>query len=499
MAEAITVIKGRCLFMRILFFILIIITFNYSIAFAQEKTVTRSYTYDASQKDSYESSKDAALDQLKLELLMEACSFIFSKYESSEKYNGQEYKQSINIKLISVTTGYMKVKLLDEKWDGKRFWIKARITYDEDEIRATVEKAIKDIDFKDSIKEISVKELQNIIEQQNKEMESIRQKAITSERKMQLMKIISDQKVQIKKIKKIGGTRRNYSGQTAFLNIASTPSNVDTYLDGKWIGTTPIEKYEIEPNHHTITLRGNPQYYVPKKDSISPDVHEQVFKRYDLQKGNGKVLLISKYPIERIILNGKEVFFEESSAIVTMPAGDNTLEVFDEKGYVKDEIDVWHDEFLRKDINENDYTSGASRKLTDGYRSVAKSVKGIDVGFQYLGYSGGSLSGPFVTFREFKLGYWKGEYGPVQELSVATGGYIERYNPYKGLSFGVSDKDAYLEMSILDNGIGLGVGGNYRKKNVGFLLGLNWICFTDISPGENKNLLGVQSGLFITF
>ncbi len=473
---------------------IIITILNFSIVFAQENTVIRSYTYNASQRDSYESSKKAALDQLKLELLMEVCSFVFSKYESSMTYNEQEYKEKIDHTLISVTTGYIKVKTLDERWDGKEFWIKAIITYDENEIKTTVEKAIKDIELKDNIKEISVEKLQNIIEQQNIEIENIRQKAITEKRKKRLLEIISDQKEQIKKIKQIGGTRRSYSEQTAFLNITSTPSNVNVYLNGKWIGTTPIEKYEIEPyRYHSITLRGNLQYYLTKKVRMKFEKHEQVFKHYDLQKGEGKVLLISKYPIERIILNGKDVFFKKGKAFITMSTGKNIIEVVDRKGYVKYKFDIWHGEYIRKDINVNDYTVGGSRKLTDVYRYIAKGVKGNDIGYQYIMNNAARLSGYFVTFRHLKLGYLEGNV-TVDCYTDENWEYIEAKGFSLGLSIRDGPKHGYFDLLVLeDDRWGVSFGIPFSVKHVGGLVGFNYV------EGACMPFIGFTLGCFIAF
>lgn len=420
-------------------FALLLVFTSFTLVFAQEEAFVRTYTYDASQRDSYESAKEAALNQLKLELLREVCSYVFSKYESSETYTEtykqQEYQQRIESKIISVTAGYMKVTELDDRWDGKQFWIKAKVVLDKADVRNAVKAAIKDLKL-DDIQRVSVEQLQHIVERQNQAIESLRKQYLDERRKKQLLEIINDQKTQIEKLRKIGHMRRVYSGQAAFLNITSGPSGIDTYLDDKWIGTTPIKKYEMTSNvYHQITLRGDQKYYVPYNITIRGDLHEQIFRNIQLEKGHGRVLFVSNYPIRRILLNGEEVSYSKNQTIITMEAGNNVVEVFDEKGYAKFRMDIYHNEFAREDIDENDY-------------SAYGALKGNKIGYDKIFFLDGmQWDCFFVRFKnKFRVGYLSGEteipytdywawYLRENESKVDLQGISIGVNPYKGKGY----------------------------------------------------------------
>lgn len=51
--------------------------------------------------------------------------------------------ETTNQKIRSLTVGYVKVKIIDESWNGEKFWVKAELMVDEQEIRKQLHRLIK--------------------------------------------------------------------------------------------------------------------------------------------------------------------------------------------------------------------------------------------------------------------------------------------------------------------------------------------------------------------
>lgn len=84
----------------------------------------RDYTYTASEADSKLSSRIIALDQIKILLLQEIGTHIRQEINIS-KNGGGETLASEDIEAI--TAGFTKVDILEEKWNGTEYFLKARI------------------------------------------------------------------------------------------------------------------------------------------------------------------------------------------------------------------------------------------------------------------------------------------------------------------------------------------------------------------------------------
>jgi len=93
------------------------------------KTVTyvKEYTYQASEMDSKLSSRTIALEQVKRLLLEELGTYLIS--ETAVK-DFELTKDQIS----SLTAGIVMTVILDEKWDGKTYILKAKITTETDEL-----------------------------------------------------------------------------------------------------------------------------------------------------------------------------------------------------------------------------------------------------------------------------------------------------------------------------------------------------------------------------
>jgi len=107
-------------------------------AHAGSKTFTMEYTYQASEQDSKVSCRTNALNQVKRLLLEELGTYLESH---TEVKNFELTRDDI----VSLASGIVKTKIIDEEWDGKNYWIKAIVIADPDEVAKSIEKSRKSI------------------------------------------------------------------------------------------------------------------------------------------------------------------------------------------------------------------------------------------------------------------------------------------------------------------------------------------------------------------
>lgn len=87
----------------------------------------KEYTYRASEKDSMATSRAHALAAIKAQLLGELGTYIHSDLSMSESTDGSSIAQH-NVQAI--TQGFIKADVVDERWNGFEYYLKARLTAD---------------------------------------------------------------------------------------------------------------------------------------------------------------------------------------------------------------------------------------------------------------------------------------------------------------------------------------------------------------------------------
>jgi tetratricopeptide (TPR) repeat protein len=117
---------------------LIVSLFVVHIASAETKTFFKEYTYMASDIDSKVSSRAIALEQVKRALLEELGTYLISE---TEVKNYQLTKDQIS----TLTAGIVSAEVVYEKWDGRTYYLKARITADPEEIAKSVDELRNDV------------------------------------------------------------------------------------------------------------------------------------------------------------------------------------------------------------------------------------------------------------------------------------------------------------------------------------------------------------------
>ena len=108
-----------------------------AVVFAEIISLTKEYTYQASELDSKTTCRAIALEQVKRELLEELGTYVESTTVVQEAQIDQD-------EIRTISAGVVQTKVLDEKWDGRDYWLKAEVSADPDEVAASIEKVRND-------------------------------------------------------------------------------------------------------------------------------------------------------------------------------------------------------------------------------------------------------------------------------------------------------------------------------------------------------------------
>lgn len=126
--------ETRSIYKNISYLLVFSMVFLLSVTATSAKTVTyiKEYTYQASEVDSKVSSRTIALELVKRLLLEELGTYLFS--ETTVKDFALTKDQ-----ISSLTAGIVMTVILEEKWDGKSYFLKAKITTDTDELVRSID------------------------------------------------------------------------------------------------------------------------------------------------------------------------------------------------------------------------------------------------------------------------------------------------------------------------------------------------------------------------
>jgi tetratricopeptide (TPR) repeat protein len=121
----------------VIFAIFILLVFSANAAFAKKVTFEREYTYQASEADSKLYCRAIALEQVKMLLLEELGVYLESETEIKDF-------QLTKDQMTTLTAGTVMTQVLDEKWDGHTYTLRAKIEADTDEVVKSVNSLRKD-------------------------------------------------------------------------------------------------------------------------------------------------------------------------------------------------------------------------------------------------------------------------------------------------------------------------------------------------------------------
>lgn len=119
--------------MKKLFILILLVT---TLGFAKKQDYIREYTYEATDYDSRESSRMVALAHVKQELLKVISTLIVSERKSvDEAWYSEE--------VLSLAMGVIQTKIIEEKWNGETFYLKAKMRTDPEDIEKRLTRVLK--------------------------------------------------------------------------------------------------------------------------------------------------------------------------------------------------------------------------------------------------------------------------------------------------------------------------------------------------------------------
>ena len=121
----------------VLFFTAVLFLIVTNPALAGTKVFIEEYTYQASEADSKFSCRAIAMEQVKRLLLEKLGTYLESE---TEVKNFQMTKDRITM----LTAGIVRAEILDEKWDGRIYVLKAKLEADPGEVASSVERLRQD-------------------------------------------------------------------------------------------------------------------------------------------------------------------------------------------------------------------------------------------------------------------------------------------------------------------------------------------------------------------
>ena len=210
---------------------------------SETKTFIKEYAYQASEFDSKASCRTIALEQVKRLLLEELGTYL----ENNTEVKNFELTKD---KITALTAGIVQTQVLDEKWDGKSYWLKAEVKADPENVAKSIDNLRKDQKKSDdleervkkhdeALKEIDklrseVASLKNDIKAQEKYNKSI--ETLTREEKASASSpsLSEDQSSQQKKIPPVARVKRSSKNK-----IASTSTNAGY----KYVASNKAKKY----------------------------------------------------------------------------------------------------------------------------------------------------------------------------------------------------------------------------------------------------------------
>ena len=107
------------------------------------KKIIKEYRYNVSDDDSKNSARKKALAQVKVLILEEIGVFVESYLELNKVVGDKKYQKYFKEEIKNLTAGIIKTKIIDEKFDGKSYYVKASVLVDPDSVSEGISEILK--------------------------------------------------------------------------------------------------------------------------------------------------------------------------------------------------------------------------------------------------------------------------------------------------------------------------------------------------------------------
>ena len=156
-------------FVKVFIFAVLNIFLFAGLSHAEKVTFVKEYTYQASELDSKASCRTISLEMVKRLLLEELGTYLISETEVKDfKLTRDQVK--------TYSAGIVGAEIIEDKWDGRTYWLKAKVSADPKE----VSKALKKI-MDEPFKEKELEEMRKKAEELTKEVERLKLELAKSE------------------------------------------------------------------------------------------------------------------------------------------------------------------------------------------------------------------------------------------------------------------------------------------------------------------------------
>jgi hypothetical protein len=107
------------------------------------KEIVKEYKYNTGDDDSKNSAREKALNQVKIIILEEIGVFVEGYLEINKVVADKKYQSYFKQEIKNLTAGVIKTKILDEKYDGKSYYVKASCLVDPDSVSEGISEILK--------------------------------------------------------------------------------------------------------------------------------------------------------------------------------------------------------------------------------------------------------------------------------------------------------------------------------------------------------------------
>jgi hypothetical protein len=107
------------------------------------KEIVKEYQYNTSDDDSKNSARKKALTQVKILILEEIGVFVESYLEIDKIVANEQQQNYFKQEIKNLTAGIIKTKILDEKYNGKTYYVKASVLVDPDSVSEGITEILK--------------------------------------------------------------------------------------------------------------------------------------------------------------------------------------------------------------------------------------------------------------------------------------------------------------------------------------------------------------------
>jgi len=155
------------------------------------KKIVKEYRYNVSDDDSKNSARKKALNQVKILILEEIGVFVESYLELNKVVENEKYQKYFRQEIKNLTAGIIKTKIIDEKFDGKTYYVKASVLVDPDSVSEGISEILK---IKANKSEIN--KLTKLLKTKEQEIDMRSNETITLQRKITKQELLNRAKEQ---------------------------------------------------------------------------------------------------------------------------------------------------------------------------------------------------------------------------------------------------------------------------------------------------------------